>query len=43
MYEILTHLEGWVNKEKYQTAKFDFIKEKTEASPTHISEARTTP
>lgn len=43
MYEILSHLEGWVNKEKYQTAKFDFIKEKTEASPTRISQARTTP
>lgn len=43
MYQILSHLEGWVSKEKYQTAKFDFIKNKTEASPTHISQARTTP
>ncbi|MGC2745066.1 MAG: hypothetical protein WA672_17970 [Candidatus Angelobacter sp.] len=39
MYYILTHLESWVAKDKYQNAKFNFIKEKNSDSTT-ISEAR---
>lgn len=43
MYDILTHLEKWVNKEKYQNAKFDFIKEKDSAPPAHINQASAAP
>jgi|SRR5712671_244664 hypothetical protein len=41
MKHILTHLQGWT--EKYQSAKFDFIKEKNSAPATHISQASTAP
>ena len=43
MYYILTHLESWVAKTKYQNAKFDFIKEKNSAPATNISQASTAP
>ncbi|HKD15245.1 MAG TPA: START domain-containing protein [Candidatus Angelobacter sp.] len=39
MHYILTHLESWVAKDKYQNAKFDFIKEKNSPPTTHISQA----
>jgi len=42
MYHILTHLESWVAKDKYQNAKFDFIKEKNSA-PANISQVSTAP
>lgn len=42
MYNILTHLEGWVNKEKYQTRRFDFLKEKNDPpTSAHISQLST--
>jgi len=40
MYEILTNLESWVSPDKYQNAKFEFIKEKNSAPPTQASTAR---
>jgi hypothetical protein len=43
MYYILTHLESWVAKDKYQNAKFDFIKEKNNTASTNMSRAITTP
>jgi hypothetical protein len=43
MYYILTHLQGWVSKDKYQKAKFDFIKEKDNDPATHISQVSTAP
>src|SRR5258706_2929314 len=39
IHSLLSHLERWVGKEQYQNAKFDFIKEKNNASATHISQA----
>lgn len=40
MYHILTHLQGWT--EKYQNAKFDFIKERN-GDESRISQATTAP
>jgi hypothetical protein len=41
LYYILLHLEKWVADEKYQNAKFDFIKEKNIIPAAHISQAKT--
>jgi len=43
MYNILSHLQDWVGKDKYQNAKSDFIKEKNSAPTTHISQASPRP
>lgn len=41
MHNTLMQLQGWT--EKYQNAKFDFIKERNSGALTHISQASTTP
>jgi hypothetical protein len=41
MYHIITDLQGWT--EKYQNAKFDFIKEKNSAPTAHITQANPLP
>jgi hypothetical protein len=41
IYSMLTHLESWVAKDKYQSAKFSFIEDGSSAPPTKISQATT--
>jgi len=41
LFYILSHIEKWVSSEKYQNAKFDFIKEKNGSPMAHITQANT--
>jgi hypothetical protein len=43
IHYVLTHLESWVGKDKYQNAKFAFIKDKNSSQATDVSQTYPAP